>query len=128
MDWVDKLNRWALKGMRQHTVEKVETTSEGCRLIYRNGSRFIAWSEMQEIAVLKQPPLAIGCFAVAIRGADSTVAIVDDTVAGYPEFCAELPRRLEGVVPYEKWAVELTAAPQEVGQVIFRRSERRGIT
>lgn len=58
--------------------------------------------------------------------ADSTVAIVDDTVASYPEFCAELTRRLPSVVPYEKWAVELTAARQEVGQVIFRRSEQTG--
>jgi hypothetical protein len=120
MHWVDKLNRWALKGVRRQAVEKVETNSEGSMLIRPDGSQFIRWSEMQEIAVLKQPPLANGSFALAIRGANSTVAIVDDTVVGYANFCEELPLRLQSVVPYEKWAVELTAGTQ-AGQVIFRR-------
>jgi len=71
---------------------------------------------VQEIAVVKQPPLASGSFALAIRGPGSTVAVVDDTVAGYAEFCQEIPRRLKGVVPYEKWAVELTASSQEAGR------------
>jgi hypothetical protein len=122
MDWVDKLNQWALKGIRRQAVERVETNSEGSTLIRSSGSQVIRWSEMQEIAVVKQPPLASGSFALAIRGAGSTVAIVDDTVPGYAELCRELPLRLQGVIPYEKWAVELTAAQQEIGQVIFRRS------
>ena len=77
---------------------------------------------MQEIVVQKQPGLAIGCFALAIRAVGSTLAIVDDTVAGYEEICQEIPRRLEGVVPYEKWALELLANSQQAGKAIFRRA------
>ena len=121
MGWVDKLNQWALKGIRQ-AIERVETDHEGSTLIRADGREFIRWSDVQEIAVVKQPPLASGSFALAIRGAGSTVAVVDDTVAGYAEFCQEIPRRLKGVVPYEKWAVELTASSQEAGKVIFRRA------
>jgi hypothetical protein len=122
MGWVDKLNQWALKGIRRQAIERVETDREGSTLIRANGSQFIRWSDVQEIAVVKQPPLARGSFALVIRGAGFKVAVVDDTVAGYAEFCQELPRRLKGVAPYQNWAVELTASSQETGKVIFRRA------
>jgi len=51
--------------MQRNAVEKVETTKQGTRFIYRNGSRFIAWWEMQEIAAVKQPPSASGSSALA---------------------------------------------------------------
>jgi hypothetical protein len=121
MGWVDKLNQRALKGVRRHAVERVESNHEGSTLILSDGSQFIRWSDVQEIAVLKQPPLARGSFALVIRGAGATLAVVDDTAAGYAEFCQELPRRLKGVVPYEKCAVELMASSEETGKVIFRR-------
>ena len=92
MGWVDKLNQWALKGIRQ-AIERVETDREGSTLIRADGREFIRWSDVQEIAVVKQPPLASGSFALAIRGAGSTVAVVDDT-----------------------------ASSQEAGKVIFRRA------
>jgi hypothetical protein len=122
MGWVDKLNQWALKGSRRQAIERVETDREGSTLIRADGREFIRWSDVQEIAVVKQPPLARGSFALAIRGAGSTVAVVDDTVTGYVEFCQELPRRLTGAAPYQKWAVELTTSSQETGTVIFRRA------
>src|SRR5215469_10288628 len=98
---------------RPWAIERVKTDREGTMLIRADGSQFIRWSDVQEIAVLKQPDLAIGCFALAIHAVGSTLAIVDDTVAGYEELCQEIPRRLEGVVPYEKWALELLASSQE---------------
>jgi hypothetical protein len=122
MGWVDRLNQWALKQIRRQAIERVETDREGSTLIRADGRQFIRWSDVQEIAVLKQPPLARGSFALAIRGPGSTVAVVDDTVAGYAELCRELPRRLTGVTPYQKWAVELTASSQDTGKVIFRRT------
>lgn len=126
MGWVDKLNEWALKRIRPWAIERVKTDREGTTLIRADGSQFIRWSDVQEIAVLKQPDPAIGIpaagFALAIRAVGSMLAIVDDTVAGYEELCQEIPRRLEGVVPYEKWAVELLASSQEAGKVIFRRA------
>jgi hypothetical protein len=121
MGWVDKLNQWALKGIRRQAVERVETDLEGSTMIRADGRQFIRWSDVKEIAVLKQPPLASGSFALAIRGAGSTVVVVDDTVVGYAEFCQEISRRLKGVIPFEQWAVELTATSQEAGKVIFRR-------
>jgi|HubBroStandDraft_1064217.scaffolds.fasta_scaffold00242_34 homoserine kinase len=122
MSWIDKVNQWALKGIRLKAVERVETDDLGSTLIQGDGNHFIRWSDVQEIAVLKQPSLARGSFAVAIRGAGSTLTIVDDTVAGFAEFCQEITRRLKDVVPYETWAVELTASPQQTGKVIFRRT------
>ena len=103
MVWVDKVNEWVLKRIRRSAIESVKTDREGITLIRADGSQFIPWSDVQEIAVLKQPDLAIGCFALAIHAVGSTFVIVDDTVAGYEELCQEIPRRLEGVVPYEKW-------------------------
>ena len=122
MGWLDKLNQWALKGIRRQAIERVETDNEGSTLIRADGRQFIRWSDVREIAVVKQPPLASGSFALAIRGAGSTVAVVDDTVAGYAELCQEIPRRLKDAVPYEKWAVELTASSQQTATVIFRRA------
>ncbi len=122
MGWVEKLNQWALKGIRRQAIERVDTDREGSTLIRADGSQYIRWSDVQEVAVVKQPPLARGSFALAIRGAGSMLAVVDDTVAGYAEFCQELSRRLKGVVPYQKWAAELTASSQEAGKVIFRRT------
>lgn len=122
MGWVDKLNQWALKGIRGRIIERAETDREGSTLIGPEGSQCIRWADVQEIAVVKQPPLASGSFALVIRGVGSILAILDDTVPGYEEFCQELPRRLEGVVPYQGWAVELTASSQETGKVIFRRT------
>ena len=121
MDWVDKLNRRVLRGLRKHDVQKVEADSRGSTLIESHQRRFIPWSEVQEILVVKQPPLADGSFALVIREADSTITIVDDTATGYADFCAELPRRLPGVIPYEKWVTELTATEHKDGEVIFRR-------
>jgi hypothetical protein len=122
MGWVDKLNEWALRGIHRQAIERVETNCEGSTLIRADGSQFVPWSDVQEIAVVKQPPLARGSFALAIRGAGSMVAVVDDTVAGYAEFCQELPRQLKGVVPYQKWAVELAASSHDDGKLIFRRT------
>jgi hypothetical protein len=126
MGWVDKVNQWVLKRIRPWAIERVKTDREGTTLIRADGSRFIRWSDVQEIAVLKQPDPAIGCpigcFALVIRAVGSTLAIVDETVAGYEELCQEILRRLEGVVPYEKWALELLASSQETGKVIFRRA------
>jgi len=122
MGWVDKLNQWALKGIRRRVIDKVETDLEGSTLIRAEGSQFIRWSDIQEIAAVKQPPLASGSFALAIRAAGSILVVLDDTVPGYAEFCQELSRRLQGVVPYQRWAGELTASSQETGKVIFRRT------
>jgi hypothetical protein len=126
MGWVDKLNEWVLNRIRPSAIERVETDCQGTTLIRADGSQFIRWSDVQEIAVLKLPDPAIGIpavgFALVIRAVDSTLVIVDDTVAGYEELRQEIPRRLEGVVPYEKWAVELLASSQEAGKVIFRRA------
>lgn len=122
MGWVHKLNLSALKRIRRRVIERVETDREGSRLIRADGIQLILWSDVQEIAALKQPPLATGSLALAIRGAGSTLAILDDTVEGYAKFCQELPRWLKGVIPYEKWALELTASSQESGKVIFRRA------
>ncbi len=121
MDWVDKLNQWALKRIRGEATERVEADQDGIVLIRARGNQLIRWSEIEEIAAMKQPQLADGSFALAIRRADSAVAVVDDTVTGFAEFCQELTRRLTNVVPYERWAVELVASSQEDGKVIFRR-------
>ena len=127
MGWIDKVNKWLLKRIHPWAIERVKTDREGTTLIRANGgSRFIRWSDVQEIAVLKQAdggiPCPIGYFALHIRAVGSTLAIVDETVAGYKELCQEIPRRLEGVVPYEKCAVELMASSQEAGKLIFRRA------
>lgn len=119
--WVDKLNRWALKGLPR-AIQSVKVSSEGITLIQSHQPRFLRWSEIREIAVLKQPYLASTSFALAIRVTDSTVTIIDDTVEGHMELCEELPRRLPGVIPYEEWAVELMAKKQDAGMVIFQRT------
>ncbi len=126
MDWVDKVNRWALKGIRRHAVETVDTNGEGIRLVRADGSQLIGWEELQEIAVVKQPHFASGSFALAIRSGDSALAIVDDSVLGFGQLCEELQWRLTGVTPYEKWSTELIAGEHdEAGRVIFRRHEAR---
>jgi len=123
MGWVDELNRRVMKRVRPAAIERVETDREGTTLIRADGSRFLLrWSDVQEIAVLKQSSLVIDSFALVIRPAGSSLAIVDDTVPGYEELCREIPRCLEGAVPYEKWALELMASSQEFGKVIFRRA------
>ena len=122
MGWIDKVNKWLLKRIHPWAIERVKTDREGTTLIRADGSQFIRWSDVQEIAVLKQPDLASGCFVLGIHAVGSTLAIVDDTVSGYEELCQEIPRRLEGVVPYEKCAVELMASSQEAGKLIFRRA------
>lgn len=121
MDWLDKLNQWALKGVRQQAIVKIETNDEGITLIRPEESEFIRWSDVREIAVLRQPPLATGSFALAIRGADSIFAVVDEGAPGYGELCQEIPRRLKGALPYEQWAVELTASSSEAAKIIFRQ-------
>jgi hypothetical protein len=55
MDWVDKLNQWALKGIRRHAVEKVDTSREGISLMRAGGTQLSGWDDLQEIAVVKQP-------------------------------------------------------------------------
>jgi hypothetical protein len=122
MGWVDQLNRWALKGIRRHAIESVESGGEGCTVKRGGGEQFIRWSDVQEIAVVKQPSLATGCFALTLRVLNSQLVIVDDTVPGFDKLCAELPTRLGGAVPYEKWSVELMAESRSAGQVIFRRA------
>jgi hypothetical protein len=124
MDWVDKLNQWAMKSIRPHPIKRVETDQEGSTLIRTDSSQFIRWSDIQQIAALKQPALAKGSFALAIQTGGSMVAVIDDTVPGYAEFCQELPRKLRGAAPYQEWAVELTSATLEIGKVIFQRSAR----
>ena len=123
MDWVDKLNRWALKGIRQE-IEKIEISSEGAKVIRAKNTLLLGWSEIEEIGVVNQLQLASGSFALVIRRANSSVTIVDDTVVGYSEFCEELARQLPGVVPYSRWATEMMAK-QDPGQVIFRRNAER---
>ena len=125
-NWIDKLNQWALRRIAGHTVDSVGADDDGCRLVSSNRCQLIRWSEIQEIAVLKQPPLATGSFAVAIRMANSKVATIDDTASGFTRFCEELPERLQGAIPYENWAVELIAGTPEPGKVIFRRSAQSG--
>jgi len=122
MGWLDELNRWALKRIRRQALGRVEVNGDGSTLVRRDHSRFIRWSDVQEIAVIKQPNLADSSFALAIRERDSTLTIVDDTVPGYAELCEELSRRLPGVTPYQKWATEFIANPDQAGQVIFRRT------
>lgn len=122
MGWVERLNQRALRRIRRHAIERVETDREGTTLTRADSSQFIRWPEVREIAVLKQPPLARGSFALIIRGGGSTLAVVDDTAVGYAEFCQEISRWLKGAVPYEEWAVELTASLGETGRVIFRRT------
>lgn len=121
-NWIDKLNQWALRRIARHSVESIAADGDGCRLVSSNRCQLIRWFEIQEIAVLKQPPLSNGSFAVAIKMADSKVAIIDDTASGFTRFCEELPERLQGTMPYENWAVELTAETTEPGKVIFRKS------
>lgn len=122
MDWVDKLNQRALKGIRRNAVEKINTSGEGISLVRAGGSQLIGWDDLQEIAVVRQPHFASGSFALAIRSGRSALAIVDDSVLGFGQLCEELPRRLTDVTPYEKWSTELIAdEDSEIGRVIFRR-------
>ena len=107
MGWIDKVNKWLLKRIHPLAIERVKTDREGTTLIRADGgSRFIRWSDVQEIAVLKQAdggiPCPIGYFALHIHAVG-------------------IPRRLEGVVPYEKCALGLMVSSQEAGKVIFRR-------
>jgi hypothetical protein len=68
MGWIDKVNKWLLKRIHPWAIERVKTDREGTTLIRADGgSRFIRWSDVQEIAVLKQPDLARGCFALGIH-------------------------------------------------------------
>ena len=91
-------------------------------LVRSAGSQLISWTDLQEIAVVKQPHFANGSFALAMRSGNSMLAIVDDSVTGFGQLCEELPRRLTGVMPYEKWSTELIASEDtEAGRVIFRR-------
>jgi hypothetical protein len=122
MYWIEKLNRSALKGIRRHSIESVETGSEGSTMRRPDGEQFIRWADSQEIAVVKQPSLASGSFALTVRALDAPMVIVDDSVPGFERFFEELPQRLAGMVPYETWSVKLLAESQSTGQVIFRRS------
>jgi len=121
MGWVEKLNQWALKSIRPEAIARVAANPEGIALIRADGKQFIRWSDVEEIAVVKQPQLAGGSFALAVRGVGSVLVMVDDTVAGYGEFCQELPRRLKGAASYEGSTVGLLATSDEDGKVIFRR-------
>ena len=81
MGWIDKVNKWLLKRIHPWAIERVKTDHEGTTLIRADGgSRFIRWSDVREIAVLKQAdggiPCPIGYFALHIHAVGSTLAIV----------------------------------------------------
>ena len=56
-----------------------------------------------------------------MRGPGQTLTLVDGTANGFSQLCDEIPRRLDGVVPYPQWSLELLAASEQGGKVIFRR-------
>jgi hypothetical protein len=122
MNWVDKLNHWALKAIRRQAVKRIEITSDGAQIVRSDDSHLLRWSEVQEVAIVMQPQLSAGSYALVIRVADSSVTIVDDTVLGYSELIQEMSRQLPNIVPYSNWAIGLAASPQDPGQVIFRRA------
>ena len=124
LSWIDKLTRRALRSIHRNAIEKVESDRASITLIRSHETQFLPWSEIGEIAVVKQPPLAIGSFALILRGADAKLAIVDDAVAGYPKLCEQLPHQLAGVIPYETWSPELMAATDQSGQILFRRGRK----
>ena len=77
MGWIDKVNQWVLKRIHPWAIERVKTDREGTTLIRADGgSQFIRWSDVQEIAVLKQAdggiPCPIGYFALHIHAVGST--------------------------------------------------------
>jgi hypothetical protein len=121
MSWIDRANQWALSMIRGQKVAAVLADRDGVKFTIAGALRLLPWSEVEEIAALAQPALATGSFTLAIRGPGTTLTLVDGTAKGFSELCDELPRRLDGVVPYPQWSLELLAAPEESGKVIFRR-------
>ena len=129
MGWIDKVNQWLLRRLHPWAMERVKTDREGTTLIRADGgSQVIRWSDVQEIAVLKQAdggiPCPIGYFALHIHAVGSTLAIVDETVAGYKELCQEIPRRLEPALSRAFTIAVLHRSPRLATQRLTRVSSR----
>ena len=121
MSWIDRANQWALNIIRGQKVAAVSADQDGVKFTIAGAVRLLRWSEVEEIAVLAHPPLSTGSFTLAMRGPGKTLTLVDGTANGFSQLCDEIPHRLDGVVPYPQWSLELLAAPEQGGKVIFRR-------
>lgn len=122
MSWIDRLNEWALKRvLGRQVVESVAADGSGINLTIEGRLRLLRWSDIEEIAAMLQPDLSTGSLALAIRGPGTSLTLVSDSAKGFKQLCEDIPRYLADVTLYPQWALELIAAPEKVGKVIFRR-------